>query len=259
MSYHPLSASAKIAGRTEQCVKIVPNEIARPVKLPVVPQHSQIPRHVEVPTPPISPPENISQVSHIPQYTPNHPPRLSSADVSQVPDVPVLGAKATDTHFFDGKMSDIIHHIRCEINRVRNIPNPVRIDAFNALLTKMRGLQDIPLTPGAVHCFCAISSMNGNYDPVNNLDAGDLLYLLYEKIVLENSHEHASLLAAQLDDMTSGLCPQGRTTRLLQILIMLKDDLTPSSKPRIVVRDDTIELLNGNTLSDSESNEVVIE
>ena len=70
---------------------------------------------------------------------------------------------------------------------------------------------------------------NPNFDPANNLFACDLLYLLCEKILYDGCEEHIKLLLTQLDEMATGLCPQGRTTRLFQILIMLKKDLTPTS------------------------------
>lgn len=213
--YHPQSASAKLSGQSQS--SSVENTRQQAVSLP-------------------------GRVLHISNTKKNV--HIKSQ---------VLGVAALNTHFFDGKIGDSISHIRTEIDRVREIPVSSKITAFGVLLEKIHTMRNIKLTPGALRCFNAIASdFNGNYDPANYLHADDLLYLLYEKIVCEDSYEHASLLAEQLDEMVSGMCPQGRTTRLLQILIMLKDDLTPTSKPR-----------GGNALAsdsctDSEVNEVVI-
>jgi hypothetical protein len=51
--------------------------------------------------------------------------------------------------------------------------------------------------------------------------------LVYEKIIKEESldppeEEYFKMLVAQLDEMASGMCAQGRTTRLLQVLLMMK-------------------------------------
>lgn len=58
--------------------------------------------------------------------------------------------------------------------------------------------------------------VSGNWDSTNRLYACDLLYA----IVMNSSgnDELVSLLEAQLVDMQTGMCPQGRTTRLVQCL-----------------------------------------
>ena len=145
----------------------------------------------------------------------------------------ILGAAALNTHFFDGKMGEIIDFIRPEIERAHSTPREEKLLSFEELFVK---LQLNPLfNMNALRCFGLIrSSFEGdnraNYDSANRLYADDLLYLLYEKVIGENSEEHEVLLCVQLDEMASGTCPQGRTTRLLQVLVMLRDDLTPTSK-----------------------------
>lgn len=64
-----------------------------------------------------------------------------------------------------------------------------------------------------------------NFDPTNRLNADDLLYLCYEKICIQSDLDFEDLLKIQLVEMNSGLCPQGRTTRLFQILIPYYDSI----------------------------------
>ena len=168
------------------------------------------------------------------------PPVTSGIPVNHLTEGRVLGAGALNTHFFDGKMGAMLKVIQPEIARAHNIPQKEKLQAFDKLLAVLR--PHALMTPAALRCFDAVyrdtvshpgqtHAANQNYDPVNKLHAEDLLYLLYEKVVEESSEEHAALLAVQLEEMATGLCPQGRTTRFLQVLLMLRDDLTPTSKP----------------------------
>jgi len=213
MQYHPKSASARIA---QQSLNRPPP--MRPARPPV---------HL--------PPANTQPVA-----VPRLPPVTSGIPVNHLTEGRVLGAGALNTHFFDGKMGAMLKVIQPEIARAHNIPQKEKLQAFDKLLAVLR--PHALMTPAALRCFDAVyrdtvshpgqtHAANQNYDPVNKLHAEDLLYLLYEKVVEESSEEHAALLAVQLEEMATGLCPQGRTTRFLQVLIMLRDDLTPTSKP----------------------------
>jgi len=62
-----------------------------------------------------------------------------------------------------------------------------------------------------------------NHDLLNNLFVDDLLYLCYEKIVLELNSEFVEEFKIQLKDLPDGFCVQGRTIRLLQILLAFRD------------------------------------
>lgn len=60
-----------------------------------------------------------------------------------------------------------------------------------------------------------------NYDSSNNLASEDLLYLLAYLIIDLESDQRGNFLDLtnqQLTEMSSGLCPQGRAYRLLQII-----------------------------------------
>jgi hypothetical protein len=67
-----------------------------------------------------------------------------------------------------------------------------------------------------------------NYDPTNHLFAVDLLFLCSEICLFsaKDVSEEASILTnIQLDEMSSGMCPQGRNTRLFQIVCSFSEYL----------------------------------
>lgn len=121
-----------------------------------------------------------------------------------------------DTHFYDGKlensMNSIIEHLKrvhglniekkktCldEIKiRISDRCNVLELEALDRLIT-----QKIELL-----------------DESNNLYVKDLLFLCYEKIVIEQNEDFVQEFLIQLQDMHTGFCVQGCTTRLLQILL----------------------------------------
>lgn len=59
-----------------------------------------------------------------------------------------------------------------------------------------------------------------SYDPINQLNPVDLLYICYLILLNENidKKDLLSSLNIQLEDMETGFCAQGQTIRLLQII-----------------------------------------
>lgn len=132
----------------------------------------------------------------------------------------------TNTHTYDGKLSLAKRSLSSELARVSQIPKGKKLENF----TQMKGiLQRFPgFIPQAAHCFETIFrtfSTDGhvprgtNYDPTNDLHADDLLYLCYEKLEEGRNKDFAEGLLLQLQEMAGGLCAQGRTTRLFQLLL----------------------------------------
>jgi len=67
---------------------------------------------------------------------------------------------------------------------------------------------------------CIINKTQENYDGANKVDASDLL----ANILSEKYDDIIDILEEQLEDVfLLGQCPQGRTTRLLQILCSIKN------------------------------------
>ena len=64
-----------------------------------------------------------------------------------------------------------------------------------------------------------ISQNRNNIDPINKVDAIDLLYII--STFCQNNQESVDIIdlfIEQLKDMQTGFCPQGRTIRLIQII-----------------------------------------
>jgi hypothetical protein len=161
-----------------------------------------------------------------------------------------LGSQAVNTHFFDGKLpsftsslidDNVAREIESDISRAALVTKEDKTQCFNELEEKVRNYaltKKIP--PHSLKYLREIISTHdrfgrvtsyGNYDSINKLHACDLLYLLYEKIMSEEEPEYMRLMLEQLDEMSTGPCPQGRCCRLFQAFVMLRDDLTPTSKP----------------------------
>lgn len=59
---------------------------------------------------------------------------------------------------------------------------------------------------------------NKNFDPINNVNVDDLLLQLYHLKKKNPECFDDVILDDQLVEMLTGMCPQGRTIRLLQVL-----------------------------------------
>lgn len=140
------------------------------------------------------------------------------------------GLNALNTHFYDGHISYIIDFFKEELKRIHDIPKNEKMIIFQKLKDIL--FLNNSITPNAVLCFnTLLVESNSNYDNINKVDAQDLLYLIYEYIMKEigenpvnketiNKSEYTNLLITQLEDMISGLCSQGRITRLFQVLLL---------------------------------------
>lgn len=145
-------------------------------------------------------------------------------------ETPVLGKEALNTHFFDGKMEEMIQtHLFKDIERVKHYTK----EKLNGFLYLRQKKGYTPVGLACLHNIIQTYEHSGrggaNYDSANYLYACDLLYLVYEKVIEEASrdppeNEYFKMLALQLDEMASGMCAQGRTTRLLQVLLMMKKE-----------------------------------
>jgi len=146
----------------------------------------------------------------------------------------VLGPGAVNTHYFDGNIKYAIEILQPDIERIAKIRE--RRQGYQQIFKMVKVQRPYPTVLSNLNQIINAYQAAGrtekspNYDPVNKLYACDLLYLVYEKIYYDENDEYMDLLICQLEEMSTGMCPQGRTTRLIQILVMLRDDLTPTSK-----------------------------
>lgn len=114
--------------------------------------------------------------------------------------------KPTDTHYYDNKIDPDIIRI---INNL-NIPN----NDLNNLRNK---LIESKINKTGLSYFDKIITNKNNYDPVNKLDIIKLLHII-DHLSNDNS-EIITIMKEQLDDLKTGFCLQGRSIRLLQIII----------------------------------------
>jgi len=125
----------------------------------------------------------------------------------------------TDVHNYDGMYQSRIKELSTKLKSDKE-----KIKAFSILRLYIANSRNAK----ALSCFDIISKDHAthnrifsspNFDSVNKLYACDLLYLCYEKVHIERNHDFLKELIIQLEGMTTGLCPQGRNTRLFQILV----------------------------------------
>jgi hypothetical protein len=115
------------------------------------------------------------------------------------------------THNYDGKLHERKQLYINEINRVRTLDKRREFEELKNLLQ---------LPPQQQMLFDAITQSNvGNYDPTNDMDAKDLIFLCFEK---RQEEAMVPLLRLAFEDMLTGSCPQGRSTRMFQVLVSLE-------------------------------------
>jgi len=117
-----------------------------------------------------------------------------------------------NVHQYDGKLRD-------DYIKLRTIDDKyLKTDiAFSQCLDEMEKfnshiISKIRLTP------------NDNYDSINDIDFSELCPRVWKfNRLLEESDNR--VFFEQIDDMKTGLCPQGRTTRMFQIYNIWIDEL----------------------------------
>lgn len=114
-----------------------------------------------------------------------------------------------NVHEYDGKL------LIPELNKFDDNYKITQIKELLPKLTKINAVKMLQKIGQAI-----IIKSDENIDQENNVDASDIL----ANILSKNYINIINLLDEQLDDMfLLGQCPQGRTTRLLQILNLMID------------------------------------
>lgn len=132
----------------------------------------------------------------------------------------MLGRKLLNTHFYDGKLNRN-PNLDAKIESVRDIDeNEKRRVILQFFQQPKNKLSKI----GNEYMRKVIDDMihpNGkvkNFDGKNGLWAGDVLYLICKN---NPSRTIVDVINVQFEDMRTGLCPQGRSTRLYQVLLAI--------------------------------------
>ena len=117
-----------------------------------------------------------------------------------------------NTHIFDGQLVGLLD----------GYPSP--ITDWEHDLTEMDAMIDSlgvnPIIAAQAHTAIRIFAANDgqNYDPLNRLHVKDLVPLVWVFVKRCCDRNSQMLFVEQLADLLSGICPQGRTTRLIQFL-----------------------------------------
>lgn len=138
-----------------------------------------------------------------------------------------------ETHYYDGQMIELINILKEEIKVASQIHSDVKHEAFCSLFNTLSTYTFFSKTAASYlillltyhKTFYRTKLGNPLYDPLNGLHACDLLWLLYVEIVLKKNEDYAELFTLMLEDMQTGVCPQGICTRCFQILIMMKNKI----------------------------------
>jgi len=118
-----------------------------------------------------------------------------------------------NTHTYDGQWKAQLSEVLAKCGGIRPLTN----------------LPDFMLTSGTHKPFIdMLLSGNGNMDSVNGVDARDLFILLVcqleelkKKYTESEFNSIYELSMEQIADIANGPCPQGRTTRIFQVLYAL--------------------------------------
>lgn len=113
-----------------------------------------------------------------------------------------------NTHFYDGLINPEVS-AWCSAE-TKTITQPQKLAAIKSLEQKLLSAKASPL---AMRNFKIITATN-TYDPSNKLYVFDLLYILDRA----SSVDAMKNIISQLEEMSSGLCPQGQTTRMFQLI-----------------------------------------
>ena len=122
-----------------------------------------------------------------------------------------------DTHTYDGKVPNNI------IKRT-NEERKAAVEELIMLIKKYKdGSENIVGFCNLITIFNDVGN-NSNYDHSNDYSADDIIFELISQ--LKNKDEEfikdiIKLICIQLQEMSSGMCPQGRTHRLYQIYKIL--------------------------------------
>lgn len=126
-----------------------------------------------------------------------------------------------DAHCLDGKLREAEALIHEHILLAQSIPEEQKLNAFLELQELIPNRNLIKIT----NDFILYGHAPGpNYDPTNDLYADDLLYLCY--LLVQDPRLRDGLirfLNEQFEEMSTGMCPQGRTHRLFSVVFAYRE------------------------------------
>lgn len=136
----------------------------------------------------------------------------------------------TDTHTYDGQLKNRLAEIKSFLDEASKMSKEEKLDRFYKLKSFLKcNPQADTFLSGIIRDY-ETGNHGANHDPTNNIHAEDLLVLCFNLCFRsakspEIAEEVSSLLSLQLEDMATGYCPQGRTTRLVQVVLSFSEFL----------------------------------
>lgn len=129
-------------------------------------------------------------------------------------------AEKLNVHHYDGKWEDTDKYIK----EIKSISIEIKKQAIASLRQRLVNFLNTDNIGVALYNFDIIARDNV-YDPINKINVYDLMYIL-EGVCkhYEDCTDLLKLIVEQLIDMSTGLCPQGRTTRLYQLAVSFIDE-----------------------------------
>jgi hypothetical protein len=131
-----------------------------------------------------------------------------------------------NTHFYDGQLQPRYQEI------VNAITNPIPLETtYQEISVLIKTLPTSPKTKQRAHQIINIlktdSGKPANFDSRNQIHVDQLLPLVWTR-VKEYDDSAKRIFIEQLAEIQGGLCPQGRTTRLIQMVELQPPPLKPT-------------------------------
>lgn len=121
----------------------------------------------------------------------------------------------TETHYYDGKLKDYAANLLQGITKSSQ--------TFDQVCRQFQDWsQKLNYPQAGITLDFLLKEKGHNDDPTDNLNAEDLLILIWEKIK-DNPQDYPYLFEQLGDITTSGPCVMGRTKRLFQVVTALYD------------------------------------
>ena len=117
-----------------------------------------------------------------------------------------------NVHTFDGKLE-----------KYYNSKNKFSTEEKIKLFSEFRNSLKHPIAVNMINVIIEDLNNNKNIDKSNNIDSSDILSQICLKIAEKNEIDLSFIEEQLVDIFMLGSCPEGRTTRFLQIWLAIKD------------------------------------
>lgn len=119
-----------------------------------------------------------------------------------------------NTHYYDGKIKQKYLTIKSSFNQ-----QPLDLETSLHEIEELIGknIKNEKIKQQTLRMLNLFKGTSGNYDRANDIDARELIRYVWTR-VREYDSSGQQLFLEQLREIKNGTCPQGRTTRLIQLI-----------------------------------------